>query len=168
MMTEAGYKYGPAMGVAMIGAVDPRIAAIAFGMLAGWLALAAVLYDEGRPMTEIRRKLIVSVGVGSVGALLAGLAVRSSSADPLVAAIIAAAIAFGGVRVVKRVLSMAGRVVLWAAEHALSDAVGARRRREADEAKVDALLADRSIYQIDQTRPPDAVLPPGTDDKTND
>lgn len=57
--------------------------------------------------------------------------------------------AFVGLRLVKRVLTVAGRAAVWPAEQTLSDAANARRRREAEAheagAKVGALwLAARS------------------------
>ncbi|WP_156170734.1 hypothetical protein [Croceicoccus naphthovorans] len=164
-MPEAGVKYGPAMIVAVLGAVNPVFAAIAFGMVAGWLALAAVLYDEGKTLPEIRRKLIVSLGVGSVGSLFAMWMVRVTNADPLVAAMIAASIAFGGVRLIKRLLNLGAKAVVWAAEHAMSDVAAARRREMSDQAQVDALMADHTVYPVDGTKPPEAVL---TDDKSED
>lgn len=110
---EAAAKYGPAMVIAALGALDPLAAAIAFGMVTGWATLAAVKYDEGQSWAEIRKAMIVALMVGGAGALFAIFIVRALRADPLGAALISCAIAFGGVRAIKRLLGGTMKVLLW-------------------------------------------------------
>lgn len=110
---EAAAKYGPAMVIAALGALDPLAAAIAFGMVTGWATLAAVKYDEGQSWAEIRKAMIVALMVGGAGALFAIFIVRALRADPLGAALISCAIAFGGVRMIKRLLGGTMKMLLW-------------------------------------------------------
>lgn len=110
---EAAAKYIPAMIIASLGALDPLAAAIAFGMVTGWATLAAVKYDEGQSWSEIRKAMIVAMMVGGAGALFAIFIVRALRADPLGAALISCAIAFGGVRMIKRLLGGTAKVLLW-------------------------------------------------------
>lgn len=154
-------KYGPAMVMAALGAIDPVLAGIGFGMVAGWIALAAVLYDDDRPLPEIRKKLIVSLGVGGVGALFAMWAVRTANADPLAASMMAAAIAFGGVRFTKKAMGLTSEAMLWLLDAALNGAVKARAQEK--ERTVDVLMADHNVYPLDDKPPPDAVAPKDDD-----
>jgi len=83
MRGEATAKYAPALRTAPLGALDPVYAAIAFGMVTGWLAIVGVMVEQQRPAREIRRALLVSLLIGGGGALFAAFAVSRLHADPL-------------------------------------------------------------------------------------
>jgi hypothetical protein len=126
---ESAAKYVPALATAPLGAIEPLYAAIAFGMLTGWLAIAGVMYEQRKPFHEIRRALVVSVLIGGGGSLITLGAVRQLDLDPLGAAIASFIIAFGGVKAMKSITS-----AIWKAfDFWVDDAAKmGRKRKEAE------------------------------------
>lgn len=140
MRADAVAKYAPALTMAPIGALDPIYGSIAFGMVTGWLAIAGVMHEQGRPFREIRRAMVTSLLIGGAGALFALLAVSKLRLDPLGAAIASFSIAFGGVKAIKSLSGAALRVVQWVFVNLADDAEKIGRER----AKAQRMLSENT------------------------
>lgn len=143
MRGDSAAKYAPALVTAPLGAVDPLYAALAFGMLAGWLAIAGVMYEQRKPLAEIKRALVVSVLIGGGGALIALGAVRQFNLDPLKAAIVAFLVAFGGVKAMKSITGM-----LWKLFDAWVDDAAKMGRKRQEAARMMAENAARDMKRL--------------------
>ena len=145
MRAEPIAKYAPALLMAPIGALDPIYGSIAFGMVTGWLAIAGVMHEQGKPFREIRRAMVTSLLIGGAGALFAMLAVRKMHLDPLGAAIVSFSIAFGGVKAIKSFSSAGLTAVRWVISNLADDAekIG-RKRAEAQRLLSENTKADRA------------------------
>nr|WP_086491279.1 hypothetical protein [Novosphingobium panipatense] len=140
MRADAIAKYAPALVMAPIGALDPIIGSIAFGMVTGWLAIAGVMHEQGRPFREIRRAMVTSLLIGGGGALFAMFAVSKLRLDPLGAAIASFTIAFGGVKAIKSLSGAALKVVQWVFVNLADDAEKIGRER----AKAQRMLSENT------------------------
>ena len=140
MRAEAVAKYAPALLMAPIGALDPIYGSIAFGMVTGWLAIAGVMHEQGKPFREIRRAMVTSLLIGGAGALFAMLAVSKLRLDPLGAAIASFSIAFGGVKAIKSLSGAALKVVQWVFVNLADDAEKIGRER----AKAQRMLSENT------------------------
>ena len=138
MRGEFAAKYAPALMTAPLGAFDPAYPAIAFGMVTGWLAIVGVMYEQQKPLRDIKRALVVSLLIGGGGALFAAFAVRKLNLDPLGASIAAFAVAFGGVRTIKLFAGTVLNIVNWLIGSLIDDAAKAGRERQ----KAARLLAE--------------------------
>jgi len=140
MRADAIAKYAPALVMAPLGALDPIIGSIAFGMVTGWLAIAGVMHEQGRPFREIRRAMVTSLLIGGGGALFAMFAVSKLRLDPLGAAIASFTIAFGGVKTIKSLSGAALKVVQWVFVNLADDAEKIGRER----AKAQRILSENT------------------------
>lgn len=140
MRADAVAKYAPALVTAPIGALDPIYGSIAFGMVTGWLAIAGVMHEQGRPFREIRRAMVTSLLIGGAGALFAMAAVIKMHLDPLGAAIAAFSIAFGGVKAIKSLSGAAFTAVRWVISNLADDAEKIGRER----AKAQRMLSENT------------------------
>lgn len=140
MRADAVAKYAPALVTAPIGALDPIYGSIAFGMVTGWLAIAGVMHEQGRPFREIRRAMVTSLLIGGGGALFAMFAVSKMRLDPLGAAIASFTIAFGGVKAIKSLSGAALKVVQWVFVNLADDAEKLGRER----AKAQRMLSENT------------------------
>ncbi|GFE73440.1 hypothetical protein [Novosphingobium sp. TCA1] len=140
MRADAIAKYAPALVMAPLGALDPIIGSIAFGMVTGWLAIAGVMHEQGRPFREIRRAMVTSLLIGGGGALFAMFAVSKLRLDPLGAAIASFTIAFGGVKAIKSLSGAALKVVQWVFVNLADDAEKIGRER----AKAQRMLSENT------------------------
>lgn len=154
MRGEAAAKYGPALLTAPLGAIDPIYASIAFGMITGWLAIAGVMYEQGKTFREIVHAVVVSFLIGGGGALFAAFAAHELKLDPMRAAIVAFAIAFGGVKAIKLLAGTALSVINWTVGKLVDDAAAqGRKRQEAHKMMLENTKRDRARLRGDGDKP---------------
>ena len=129
-LTEVAARYGPALVAAPLGAINPTYGAIAFGMVAGWFAVAGVMVEQQKTLVEIRRAMIVSVLIGGGGALSAAFAVERLHLSTIEAALVAFTIAFGGVKSIEVLTGTMWKIFEWFVDKLIDDAERAGKERQ--------------------------------------